>query len=138
MASACMSSFCPGQHGRGSGAEQTDHVDRLDLGLELAVLFVLWILAWGLSGYYAQRRIRGIVVGVVSAAIAPTVGFFISLAGILMGPVQTFEVMRRVEGPWVAAVSSPVALGSRVDQIEDPDEKGASDRRPGLHRKPSR
>jgi hypothetical protein len=110
----------------------------VQLALASRVLFVLWILAWGLSGYYAQRRIRGIVVGVVSAAIAPTVGFFISLAGILMGPVQTFEVMRRVEGPWVAAVSSPVALGSRVDQIEDPDEKGASDRRPGLHRKPSR
>jgi Glycosyl transferase family group 2 len=93
------------------------------LALVSRVLFVVWILAWGFSGYFSQRRVRGIVVGVISAAIAPTVGFFISLAGILMGPVQTFEVMRRVEGPWVAAVSSPVDLSSPADQTAEPARK---------------
>jgi Glycosyl transferase family group 2 len=61
------------------------------------VLFGLWILAWSYSGYFSQRKVRGIAVGAVSAMIAPIVGFVSGLVGILMGPVQTFEVMRRVE-----------------------------------------
>lgn len=72
---------------------------RLPAGLTIVsqVLFGLWILAWGYSGYFSQRKVRGIVVGAVSALIAPTVAFVGGLVGILMGPVHTFEVMRRVE-----------------------------------------
>ncbi len=61
------------------------------------VLFVLWFLAWGYSGYFAQRRVRGVVVGALSSLVAPLVGFIISLIGIIMGPAQTFEVMKRAE-----------------------------------------
>ena len=61
------------------------------------VVFILWILAWGFSGYFSQKRVRGIVTSAVSALIAPSVGFVIGLIGVLMGPVQTFEVMTRVE-----------------------------------------
>lgn len=69
-----------------------------DLTVVSAVLFTLWILAWGYSGYFAQRNVRGIVIAVLSALIAPSVGFIGNVAGILMGPVDTFEVMRRAEG----------------------------------------
>lgn len=69
------------------------------------VLFVLWFLAWGFSGYFAQRKVRGIAVGAVTAIVGPTLGFVTTLAGILMGPMKTFEVMRRVEGPWLTATS---------------------------------
>ena len=34
------------------------------------VLFALWILAWGYSGYFAQRKVRGIAIGAVSASPA--------------------------------------------------------------------
>jgi len=75
------------------------NIFRLPAGLTILsqVLLGLWILAWAYSGYFAQRRVRGIVIGAVSALIAPTFGFVGGVIGILMGPVQTFEVMRRVE-----------------------------------------
>jgi hypothetical protein len=63
------------------------------------VLFVLWLLSWGFSGYFSQRNLRGIATGAFSAIFAPTFAFIGGLIGILMGPVQTFEVMRRVEEP---------------------------------------
>jgi hypothetical protein len=90
-----------------------------DLSVVSRVLFVLWILAWGFSGYFAYRNIRGIVISVVSSVIAPTVGFVSTLAGILMGPVHTFEVMKRAEEPG------------------KPKEVSSDKRTPGLHRKPS-
>jgi hypothetical protein len=82
------------------------------LALVSRVLLVTWLLAWGFSGYYSSRKVLGIVTGAVSAFIAPTVGFFICIIGILMGPVHTFEVMRRVEGPWVA-VTAPADQAER-------------------------
>lgn len=68
------------------------------LAVASRVLFVLWIATWGFSGYFSQRKVQGIVVGAASAMVAPTVGFVATIVSILMGPVQTFEVMRRVEG----------------------------------------
>ena len=61
------------------------------------VIFVIWLLSWAFSGYFSQRKIRGILMGVISAILAPTVAFTVGLVGILMGPTQTFEVMRRVK-----------------------------------------
>jgi hypothetical protein len=61
------------------------------------VLFVVWLLSWAFSGYFSQRKIRGILMGVISAILAPTVAFIVGLVGILMGPTQTFQVMRRVK-----------------------------------------
>jgi Glycosyl transferase family group 2 len=75
------------------------------------ILLILWLLAWGFSGYFAQRTVRAIVVSVVSATIAPIVGFFISVGGIIQGPVETFEVIKRVDAPWIA-------VGSSVDQTD--------------------
>ena len=46
-----------------------------DLTVVSQVLFVIWILTWGFSGYFSQRNVRGIAVGAVSAMIAPIVGF---------------------------------------------------------------
>ena len=77
-----------------------------DLALPSRVLFAAWILSWAYSGYYSQRNVRGIVVSVISAFIAPSVGFICGFAGVVMGPVQTFEVMKRVEGPWATVSSS--------------------------------
>jgi hypothetical protein len=61
------------------------------------VIFVIWLLSWAFSGYFSQRKLRGIVMGVISAILAPTVAFIVWLIGILMGPVKTFEVMKRVK-----------------------------------------
>jgi Glycosyl transferase family group 2 len=67
------------------------------LSIPSRILFGLWIGAWAFSGYYAQRTVRGIVIGAVSAMVAPIVGFAATLVGLLMGPVDTFEVLKRVD-----------------------------------------
>jgi hypothetical protein len=61
------------------------------------ILFITWLFSWAFSGYFSQRKFRGILTGVFSAIFAPTVAFSLGIVGILMGPVQTFEVMKRVE-----------------------------------------
>jgi Glycosyl transferase family group 2 len=61
------------------------------------ILFVIWLLCWAFAGYFSQKKIQGIIMGAVSAILAPTVAFLLGLIGILMGPVKTFEVMRRVK-----------------------------------------
>lgn len=68
-----------------------------ELATTSEALFVLWVVGWGCAGYFAQRGVRGVLVGAVSSMIAPAIGFLISIVGILMGPTQTFEVMKRVE-----------------------------------------
>lgn len=78
-----------------------------NLALISRVLFILWISAWGFSGYFSQRKVRGIFIAAISAMIAPLLGFAGGLIGMLMGPVQSFEVMKRVEAPLVT-VAGPL------------------------------
>lgn len=68
-----------------------------ELATTSQVLFVLWVAAWAFAGYFSQRQARGVLIGAVASMIAPAIAFLISIVGILMGPTQTFEVMKRVE-----------------------------------------